>query len=307
MQKERETHHPKVVRLGDPRYVDVDGIRTCYHEAGSGPETILFVYGGNFGSADSAGSASTWKQNYVPLSDKHRVVAFDKLGQGYTDPPLRDEDYTMGAVVAHTIGLLEILKLPPVHIVGHSRGGFVAARVAMERPDLVRSLTIVTSSTLSPGVGLNEVTLARPPHPPFTREAARWVYERYCFKPETVTDEWIDSAMDVLAQPNYRKGVAKMVDGQLGARLFIPDLARYKRETLTWIDEGRLQRPTQIIWGLNDPTAVLERGVRLFDAIAIHERRVTFNVFNESGHFPFIEHTNRFNALLDRFVDLYRA
>lgn len=289
------------------KYLDVAGVRTAYHEAGAGDETILFVYGGNFGGSEAASSAAVWNLNFTPLAKSHRVVALDKLGQGYTGAPLRDEDYTMAAVVAHIRDFIKAMKLPPVHIVGHSRGGFASARLTLENPELVRSLTIVSSGTLSPGVGTNEVTLAGPPHPPFTRESARWVYENYCYKPETVTDEWIDVVMDVLSQPVYREGVKKMVDEKLGTRLFLPDLARYKRETLAWINEGRLQRPTQIVWGFNDRTVVAERGVEMFNMISAHERRTTLNIINESGHFVYREHVERFNALLGGFVNLYRA
>ncbi|SEE71467.1 2-hydroxymuconate semialdehyde hydrolase [Rhizobiales bacterium GAS188] len=289
------------------KYIDVGGIRTAYHEAGTGPETIVFVYGGNFGGSEAASSAAVWNLNLAPLSKTHRVVVFDKIGQGYTDVPLRDTDYTMAAVVAHAREFIKAMKVPPVHIVGHSRGGFASARLTIESPELVRSLTIVSSGTLSPGVGTNEVTLANPPYPPFSRESARWVYENYCFKPETVTEEWIDIVMDVLSQPGYRQGVKKMVDEKLGVRLFLPDLARYKRETLAWVNEGRLQRPTQIVWGFNDRTVIAERGVEMFNMVSAHERRTSLNIVNEAGHFVYREHPERFNALLDGFVNLYRA
>lgn len=296
----------KILNGGDPfpapQFVDVAGVRTAYHEAGSGDETILFIYGGNFGGADASSSAAVWDLNFGPLSRKYRVVAPDKLGQGYTGVPLRDEDYTMSAVVAHIRDFIRARGLGPVHIVGHSRGGFASARLTMEFPELVRSLTIVASGTLSPGVGTNEVTLAGPPFAPFTRECARWIYENYCYKPETVTEAWIDVVMDVMAQPEYRRGVDKMVGERLGARLFIPDLARYKAETLQWIRDGRLQRPTQIVWGFNDRTVMSERGVEMFRMIAEHERRTTLTIVNEAGHFVYREHPARFNALLDTFV-----
>ncbi|SMH32765.1 alpha/beta fold hydrolase [Mesorhizobium australicum] len=288
-------------------YIDVGGIRTAYHDLGSGEQTIVFVYGGNFGGAEASSSAAVWSLNAGPLSEKYRVVVPDKIGQGYTDVPERDEDYVMSRVVRHIADFIRAMKLPPVHIVGHSRGGFASARLTMEYPELVRSLSIVSSGTLSPGVGTNEVTLANPPFPPFTRESARWVYENYCHNPETVTEEWLDVVMDVLSQPVYRKGVSKMVEEKLGVRLFLPDLARYKRETLAWINEGRLQRPTQIVWGFNDRTVVAERGVEMFNMISAHERRTTLNLVNKAGHFVYREHPDRFNALLDAFVSLYSA
>ena len=80
--------------LPSPKHVDVDGIDTRYYEAGQG-EPIVFIYGGNFGSADSASSAPVWSLNFLPLSERFKVIALDKLGQGHTGNPKRNEDYTM--------------------------------------------------------------------------------------------------------------------------------------------------------------------------------------------------------------------
>lgn len=283
--------------------IDVDGVATSYHEAGSG-QPIVFIYGGNFGSAESAPSTHAWNLNFVPLAQRFRVIAFDKIGQGFSGNPLRDEDYTMAAVVRHTARFIETLKLPPVHVVGHSRGGFAGIRLALDYPHLVRSLTIVSSGTLSPRVGTNDVALARCPHPPFTRESARWVYQHYCFNPDTVTEEWIDRVYEVLQLPKYRDTVKKMVEEQLSSRVFLPELAKQKRETLQWVREGRLQRPTQIVFGANDPTVATEGAFDLFEMIGAHQRKTEVHIFNQAGHFSYREHPERFNALLSDFVDL---
>ncbi len=58
----------------------------------------------------------------------HNVIAFDKLGQGYTDNPKSDADYTMHAIVQHAIAFLDKLGKKPYHLVGHSRGGYVVTR-----------------------------------------------------------------------------------------------------------------------------------------------------------------------------------
>ena len=102
------------VPLPEGRWIDVGGIRTRYHEAGRG-EAIVFIYGGNFGTPDSASSAYTWNLNLAPLAGHFRVIAFDKLGQGHTDNP-RDDDYTMQAVVDHAAAFIEAMRLPPVHL-----------------------------------------------------------------------------------------------------------------------------------------------------------------------------------------------
>ena len=287
--------------LPEGRWIDVEGIRTRYFEAGKG-EPIVFIYGGNFGTADSASSAYTLSKQVLPLSRNFRAIAFDKLGQGETDNP-RNDEYTMAAVVRHAAAFLRAMNLQNVHLVGHSRGGYAATRVTLENHDLVKSLTVVNSGTLSPGVGTNEVVLARPPHPAGTRECVRWVYENYSFNPGIVTEEWVDAVMHTLSLPKYQESVRKMGAEKLGSKLFLPELAREKRETLQRINEGRLQRPVQVIWGFDDRTAVIERGIELYDMFARHERRALFHVINQSGHFPFREHPERFNALLRRWME----
>lgn len=287
--------------LPPARTVVIDGVETLYHTAGSGAP-IVFIYGGNFGSPESASSAHVWNLNFHPLAKTFHVVAFDKLGQGFSGNPRSDDDYTMAAVIRHAASFIAALKLPPVHLVGHSRGGFAAVRIALEYPHLVRSITIVSSGTLSPRVGTNEVALSACPYPPYTRESGRWVYEGYCYSRASVTDEWIERVYDVLQLAKYRESVKKMVDEQLGTRLFAPELAKQKRETLQWLREGRLQRPTQIVFGNNDPTVAADGAFDLFDMIGAHQRRTEMHIFNQAGHFSYREHPARFNALLTAFA-----
>ncbi len=298
MSQQAVTTHP---RMQNPKTIDVKGIATRYFDQGTG-ETILFVYGGNFGVGDTGTSAHVWDLNFGPLSHGHRVVALDKLGQGYTANPLRDEDYTMNAVVNHIADFITALGLSRVHIVGHSRGGFAATRVALQFPHLIESLTIVSSGTLSPRIALNEVVLSGQPFPSYTKESARWVYTGYCHDPATVTEEWLDRSYEVQGLPHIKEGVLKMYREGLMTRYWAPGLARDKRETHTWLQEGRLQRPTQIIWGLDDTTVIAEGAYDVFEIVAAHNRHVELTMFNHCGHFAYREHPARFNMQLGSFV-----
>ncbi len=83
--------------MGKVKFVDVDGVKTSYFEGGSG-EAMVLVHGGSFGSTVSA---NCWSPIFDDLAAHFHVYVIDKLGQGYTDNPLKDADYTMDAVTRH--------------------------------------------------------------------------------------------------------------------------------------------------------------------------------------------------------------
>ena len=83
------------------KYIDVDGIKTRYFDKGSGPVVVLF-HGGHFGFHDAADCAEDWSLNFDGLSERFHVFAVDKIGQGFTDNPKRDEDYTSARAISRT-------------------------------------------------------------------------------------------------------------------------------------------------------------------------------------------------------------
>lgn len=286
----------------DRKFIDVGGIRTCYYEKGGGAPLALF-HGGNFGAADLADNAFDWDTIFDLLAARFRVFAIDKLGQGRTGIPRRDEDYTMAATVRHAAATLDALGLNEVHLVGHSRGGYLTCRLTLERPDLAKTCTIADSNTCAPGVSLNDVVFANPPGSPLAVDRFRWVAERYSFSTAHVTDGWLNDMVAIGSTAPYREAVRKMEDEGLKARLFLPGLLRDKIEMFGWIRDRGMKRPTQLMWGYNDPTATMEQARSLYDMIAARERRAQLHVFNQSGHFTFREHPAAFAGCLSAFID----
>lgn len=285
----------------DEKFVDVDGIRTRYFEKGSG-ETIVLFHGGNFGSHDAADCCLDWGLNFDGLAQWAHVYAVDKLGQGLTDNPKNDEDYTMAAVVRHALQFLETLKLQRVHLVGHSRGAYLVARMTLERGDLVKSCIPVDTNTLAPGVGRNDIVMANAPKPRLSRESQRWVLERYSYGYDHITDDWLDSMTAIAALPKYKESVEKMENQGLKTNLFLAQHARQKEETLGWLRDRGLKKPTLIVWGYNDPTAPLDMGLRLYELMAGSERHTQMHIINQAGHFTYREHPKEFNEVMRAFV-----
>lgn len=285
---------------GPPRWIDVGGVPTRFFDAGQG-EPILLITGGNFGSADAASTVEIWHRNVSVLAVGHRVLVLDKLGQGHTgNPP--DDDYRMQAVVRHALGFVAALDLHGIHLVGQSRGAMLAARIALECPARVRSCTLVNTGTLSPGVGLNEVMLSACPFPPATRDSQRWLFEHCAADPTNITDDLVESGFEVMQLPKYQEAVRRMTVDGLGARLFLPHLARLKQETLQWIADRGFGRPTQIIWGRDDTTVTLDAALELFRMAADRDHQVGFHLINDAGHHPFLEHPAQFNEIVLGFL-----
>ena len=117
-------------------HVNVKGINTRVLEAGSGPDTLIFLHG-------IAGHLEAYMRNILPHAAHFRVLAIDMLGHGFTDKPTRD--YQISDYVGHLHDLLDTLGLDSVHLSGESLGGWVAARFAALYPQRIKRLVLNTA------------------------------------------------------------------------------------------------------------------------------------------------------------------
>ncbi|HWG05348.1 MAG TPA: alpha/beta hydrolase [Beijerinckiaceae bacterium] len=287
--------------MGEEKWIDVDGIRTRYFDEGHG-EPIVMIHGVQMGSTSGASSARTWELNLPVLARHHNAIAFDKLGQGYTDLPKSDADYTMHAIVQHAIGLLDRLGKKPYHLVGHSRGGYIVTRIAMERPDLVKTLVPVSSGTLSPGQTRTHLVHKNQPEPRLSRESIRWYAERYSYNPKIVTEEWLDGSYAIASSEKNKIAVRKMTDEGLMKKQFLPQMVRQTAEVHRFLLTKGVHCPTLIVWGWNDPAALVANGLQLIELFMKHQRETEVRFFNWSGHFVMREQAAAFNRMLDAFV-----
>ena len=115
-----------------------DETAISYREQGKG-ECILFLHG-------LLGSSKAWAFQFEDLSDHYRIAAWDAPGYGRSDLVAVNID----AYVEALHKLIRHLDAGPVHIVGHSMGGSVAARYAVYHPENVKTLILSCSH---PGYG----------------------------------------------------------------------------------------------------------------------------------------------------------
>ena len=148
---------------------------------------------------------------------------------------------------------LDALDIAPAHIVGHSRGGYLAARVAIERPDLVRTIVIVDSATLMQPITFYQDIADAAPHFDDRRELSKYLTAQNSFGTDHITDEWTDGKMRMDALDSVQRATAKNAELQ---GQFDDNLAAMQHEIHDRIRAGDLQCPTLVVWGLEDPSAV---------------------------------------------------
>jgi pimeloyl-ACP methyl ester carboxylesterase len=116
-------------------YADVNGIK-LYHEIYGQGEPLVLIHGG----LTTIGEMQGWVQ---PLAKTRRVIAVEMQGHGRTADTDRPMIFaTMGDDIT---ALLNHLKIPKADVVGHSFGGAIAIRAAIQHPDKVRRLVVISS------------------------------------------------------------------------------------------------------------------------------------------------------------------
>ena len=96
---------------------------------------VVFVHG-------TCGDWRTYDLIRPAVSKRFEYVAYSRRGHHPNPASLDPEDYGLDAHVRDLAGLVEELRLAPIHLVGNSRGGLIALKLVLEHPELVRAAVV---------------------------------------------------------------------------------------------------------------------------------------------------------------------
>jgi pimeloyl-ACP methyl ester carboxylesterase len=118
-----------------------DGVRLFVEDQGTGRPVVLLPGLGDAGWV--------WRLQRVAVGQVARAIVVDSRGLGRSDRP--PAPYSIGRMAQDVAAVVVDAGGGPAVVVGASMGGFVAATLAVLRPDLVRGLVLVATSVGGPG------------------------------------------------------------------------------------------------------------------------------------------------------------
>jgi pimeloyl-ACP methyl ester carboxylesterase len=241
---------------------------------------VLLIHG-------SGATGGFWSQVVPALAGRHYVVRVDLPGCGQS-PPVRSYDVPLQA--SRVAALLDDLGLRRVAVVGHSSGGYVATSLAEQRPDLVRSLALISTGpsldALSPQPLLRRVLLAPPVGPLLWSRRSDGMIRRgvnvTCAHPVEVPDDVVTG----LRGTTYRafRAVLRRNTAYLAARSMPDRLAA-------------LDIPVLVIFGAADPRWE-PASAHKYDAVP----RARVELLPGVGHIPLFEAPEETSKLLLDFT-----
>ncbi len=258
-------------------------------ELGEGPP-LVFVHG-------LSGSWPNWLEQLPVFAVDHRVIALDLPGFGRS--PMPAEEISISGYARTLDALLGKLGVDAAAVVGNSMGGFVSAELAINYPQRVERLVLVSAAGLSTygdprglralgrmrrierivatyagWVAAHSDTVTKRP---MLRNATLGLIAAHPNRlPAPLAAEQIRGA----GKPGFIQGLAANLDYDFSHRL------------------GEIVCPTLIVWGDRDRVITVRDAARFAELIP-GSRKV---VFEDTGHVAMLERPAEFNELLAEFL-----
>ncbi len=277
-----ELHHAE-----RSRFALIDGVRVHYQEAGARTRPpILLIHG-------FTASNFVWNDVLLPIAAAgFRVIAPDLVGFGFSGKP-KDGAYTIDAQARMIVRLMTHLKVESAILVGSSYGGAVAATCALDYSDRVERLVLVDAV-------INDYARRRP----LLRLAALPLMG------DLITPLMLGSRKLIHSQ--MRKGYAPenmhLFDEErmtahhrplLAANTQRAALRTLRRWSAARIEQEahRIEQPTLLIWGEDDPEIPVAHGHTLSEQIPDSH----LLIFRRCGHMPMEEYPRAFTEVVTDF------
>lgn len=243
------------------------------------------------------GSAHNWTDFAGVLRDRLAIESIDLPGFGRSAPP-PENTYSIEVFARRVIAYLEQSKRGPVHLIGNSLGGATSIVVAARRPDLVRTLTLISPAVLDRRLPLhfvrNDKRVLVLLLPRIGEAAYRRIGEKY---PAAVR---VRATIELCFHDASRYPEARMQEAVSEAEsrksnawtdlAFVRSMRAFARYQASggralWTAMRQISAPTLVLWGDDDQVIPARHAARV--AATIPDARV--RVFERVGHVAMME------------------
>jgi 2-hydroxy-6-oxonona-2,4-dienedioate hydrolase len=267
------------------RWIEASTIRTRLLETGwDHDRALLFLHG-------TGGHSEAYIRNLGPHGEQFWTIAMDLVGHGFSD--LATEPLEIKQYADHVIATLDALGIERAAVSGESLGGWVAARLALDRPDRVERVVLNTmgGTRADPQVMARVRDLTTKAVDEASWDTVRARLEWLMADPASVTDDLIATRLAIYRRPG--------MPASMRATLALQEMATRVRNLLSDDDLARVAVPALVLWTSHDPTAPAEEGRRIAAAIPF----ARFELMEDCGHWPQFERADAFNSLHLAFLN----
>jgi pyruvate dehydrogenase E2 component (dihydrolipoamide acetyltransferase) len=245
----------------------VGRIRYAQRTGDGTPVILIHGFGGNL---------DNWLFNIDALAEKVPTYALDLPGHGQSAKAVENPDLDL--MVSTVVAFMNHIKINNAHLVGHSMGGLIASKIAIDKPVRVASVSLIGSA----GLG------------------------------EEINSAYIDGFVSAANRRELKPELLHLfADGSLVNRSMVDDVLKYKRldgvqdflkalsgnlfnagkQSVQLADDlSTVTCPVQIIWGENDAVIPCAHADTVGSA--------TVTVIENAGHMVQMEQASRVNELL---------
>jgi pimeloyl-ACP methyl ester carboxylesterase len=275
-------------QLFEDRYIKIGEINTRYWSVGNHGTPVALLHG-------AGSSIEVWTQNINALARHHQVYAFDMVGSGLSDKP--DVTYSLEYQLQFLKKFLATFNIERSILIGNSLGGGIALKFALDSPERVEKLVLVSSFGLGQEISVFHRLLAV--FPVFanltqpSRQGAKIMLGANVYDFRSIPNEWIELSYQWFKQPGRKQAMISMLKPNLDAwgvrrDVFEPIVNQLKK----------IKAPTLVVWGKQD---------RVFPVTHAHTAakeipNVRLHIFDRCGHWAQLEYSQEFNDLIVEFL-----
>jgi proline iminopeptidase len=270
--------------------VEIDGVPIRYVVDGGGDAPSLVVLHGGLGL-----DHTLYRRTLRPLADDRAVVYFDQRGNGRS-VPADVSSITMERLADDVVALADHLGLGRHLVLGHSYGAFVAQELALRHPDRLSGMVLVSAT---PGqLGTGEVEDEHGVGPPFPPEVVALISG----PPPSDDAEMAAGMQDLMPAYFHRPEALDLAAVEEGTVFRAAAMARGFEVLASWSAVDRLSSitvPTLVLAGRHDVFTAWPQAHRIASRVPGAE----VVVFEDSGHFPWLEEPEAFFERVRAWLD----